>query len=235
MKKIAAFIALFSALQVLPAQAGDTQALVDRIIAAYGGEAVWRATRGMEQEGSTYSQRRHFAGKSTRSFLYPDKLKIDIRYNEKDTELRQLDGGQAWDHGELASGSAFLAVRLQAMRLMLPRLLIEQRDRVRDMGQREDENGQRFEGLMVELEDGMSILMDVNLESGRISASWGRMALEGKVMEFSSLYEELRMAEGRLIPHKETHFVQGDNVGYTLVDEVRFVDSFPKNTFRPAE
>lgn len=235
MKKIAAVTALLTALLALPAQAEDTQALVDRIIATYGGEAVWRASKGMEQEGSTYSQRRHFAGKTSRSYQYPDKMKIDIRYKEDDTELRQLDGNRAWNHGEEATGAYPLAARLQAWRLMLPRLLIEQRDRVKDVGQREDENGHRFEGLMVELGDGMSILMDVNLENSRITASWGRMELEGKLMESSSLYEDLRMVDGRLIPHKETHFVQGDNIGYTLLDEVRFVDSFPANTFRPAE
>ena len=141
MKKIVALVALLSALLALPAQADDTQALIDKIITTYGGEAAWRSVSGMRQEGSTYSQRRHFAGKTTRSYQHPGKMSIDIRYNDKDTELRQLDGDKAWNQGEVAPEPFVLASRLQAYRLVLPLLLLEHRNEIKDLGQRDDDNG----------------------------------------------------------------------------------------------
>lgn len=234
MKITAALALLLCTLFSLPAQADDTQALIDKVIATYGGEAAWRAKSGMRQEGSTYSLRRHFAGKSSRSYQHPGKMNIDIRYKESDTELRQLDGEQAWDHGKPGAAAFLQAARLQALRLALPLQLLDHRNQIRSLGQNSDENGRIHEGLLLEPEPGLRIIMDVDIASGRITASWGMMALEGKPMEFASLYEDFRQVDGRLLPFKETHFAMGDNIGYTLLERVEFVDSFPAGTFRPA-
>ncbi len=235
MNKTAAFVVLLCALVAFPVQADDTQTLVDRIITTYGGEAVWRSAAGMQQEGSTYSLRRHFAGKTRRSYQHPGKMKIDIQYKEDDTELRQLDGDQAWDHGKVGTTAYLQATQLQAYRLALPLQLLDHRQEVKSLGQRDDENGQPHEGLVLVLDGGLKIIMDVNLESGRIMGSWGMMELEGKTAEFASLYEDFRMVEGRLLSFKETHFAMGDNIGYTLLEKVTFVSDFPAATFHPAE
>lgn len=234
MKKIASLVVLLCALLSLPAQADDAQPLIDKVITTYGGEAAWRATVGMRQEGSTYSQRRHFAGKTIRSYQHPGKMSIDIRYGDKDTELRQLDGDRAWDHGKAGADSYMLASRLQAYRLALPLLVLDHRNQIKSLGQRDDESGHPHEGLMVELEQGLKIMMDVDVASGRIMGSWGMMEMDGKPMEFASLYEDFRQVDGRLLSFKESHYAMSDYIGYTLLEKVEFVSDFPAGVFRPA-
>ncbi len=234
MKKIVSLFILLSTLLSLSAQADDTQTLIDKIIATYGGEALWRTTVGIQQEGSTYSQRRHNSGTASRSYQYPGKMKIYTQY-ENDTELRQLDGDQAWNHGAAGADDYVQESKLQARRLALPLLLLDHRHKIKNLGQRDDDNGHVYEGLELELEDGLKILMEVHLESSRITASWGMMTLAGKPLEFASLYEDFRMVEGRLISFKETHFAMSDNIGYTLLENVTFVSDFPAKTFRPVE
>lgn len=234
MKIAAALVLLLCTLPALPARADDTQALIDKVIATYGGEAAWRAVKGMRQEGSTYSLRRHFAGNTRRSYLHPGKMNIDIHYNPADTELRQLDGGQAWDHGKPGAAAFVQATHLQALRLALPLQLLDHRHEVKNLGQRNDDGGRPHAGLLLEPEPGLKIMMDVDIGSGRITASWGMMELEGKPMEFASLYDDFRVVDGRLLSFKEEHFAMGDNIGYTLLERVEFVDSFPDGTFRPA-
>jgi hypothetical protein len=235
MKKIASLVVLLCALLSLPAQADDdAQPLIDKIIAAYGGEAAWRATAGMRQEGSTYSQSRHFAGKTLRSYQHPGKMSIDIRYSDKDAELRQLDGDLAWNNGKVGPDAYVLASRLQAYRLALPLLLLDHRNQINSLGQRDDENGHLHEGLTLELEQGLKIIMDVDVASGRIMGSWGMMEMDGKPMEFASLYEDFRQVDGRLLSFKESHYAMGDYIGYTLLEKVEFVSDFPAHTFQPA-
>ena len=81
----------------------------------------------------------------------------------------------------------------------------------------------------------MQVLMDVDIESGRIMSSWGLMQMDGKRMEFATLYEDFRKVDGRLLSFKETHFAMTENIGYTLLEKVEFVSDFPAGTFSPAK
>lgn len=235
MKKIALLSLMLAALAILPTRADDTQPLIDKVIATYGGEQAWRDVKAMAQEGSTYSAQRHFSGKTRRLYQHPGQMVIDIQYKPGDTELRQLDGNKAWNHGEPAPAALTQAAQLQAWRLVLPKLLIERRGEIKSLGQREDESGQPHEGLVLDLGQGMQIIMDVNIDSGRIMASWGMMEMAGQRMEFASIYDDFRTVEGRLLSFKETHYAQSEYIGYTLIEKTTFPEAIPAATFRPQE
>jgi len=216
-----------------PSAQADTQAIIDKIIEAYGGEDTWHAAKGFSQQGHTYSQHRDLQGQTTRMYRHPGSMRIDIRYSAEDTELRQLDGEQAWNHGEPGTHPYMLATRLQAYRLSLPLQLIDHRNEVKDLGQRNDDKGNPHAGLMLEYDQGLQIIMDVDLNSGHILGSWGLMEMMGQHMEFATLYEDFRKVDGRLVAFKENHYAMGSYIGFTTLDKVTFVDEFPPHSFAP--
>lgn len=205
-------------------QPPSLQHLIDQVIEAYGGEKVWRNTRSIQQSGKIHSLRRGITGQIERTYQYPDRMKVAIRYSANDTELRQLDGEHAWKNGRAASRPYMLATRLQASRLGLPQLLLENRAAARDHGLMQAEGGSRRHVIELPLQFGLRLLLEIEPLSHRILRSRGLMTMGGQMMEFSASYEDFRHIEGRLIPFKEHHYAMGGYIGYTTLEAVSFPD-----------
>lgn len=211
-----------------------TQTLIDDIITTYGGTEAWQKINGFEQHGRTYSERLQIFGKSERVYAHPNRMRIAIDYKEDEKELRQLDGDHGWSHGQAAHPAFVLAARLQAYRLALPLLLLDNKDKIEDLGQRDDEQGKPHRGLRLQLDGGLQVLMDINLESKHIVASWGMLDMEGQRLEFATRYSDLRPVDGKLMAFREEHYAMGGYIGYTELESIKFVEEFAAGTFAPA-
>ncbi len=211
----------------------DVQKLVDEIIEAYGGANAWSKVTAFHQQGRTYSERLGRFGKTERSYQHPNRMRVDIDYGGDETELRQLDGEEAWSHGKKTLPAYADAVRMQAYRISLPLLLIDQKDKAQELGSRQD-GPVTLRGLMFDFGNGRQLILDVNDKTKRVAGSWAFIEIEGNRSEFATLYDDYRMVDGKLVAFKETHYAMGGPIGYTELKEINFAPEFPANTFKPA-
>lgn len=214
------------------AHAGEVDALLETLAAAYAPAGTDRGVRAIRQTGVTYSSRREGEGALLRAYAHPDRLLVRIDYGQE-TEVRILYGAHAWKQDQPGGGAFHGAMRLQAARMALPWNLIEARDRVRDLGWAGQAGGGRLRILQLPLGDGIALDVGVDPESGRILRSVGRLAGSRGVMEFGTVYEDFRHQDGRLYAATEWHFAQGQPSGHTRIDRVEFPDSLPEDLFVP--
>ncbi len=211
-----------------------TEALIDSVITTYGGEEAWRKVVGIDERGRTYSERLQMFGQTERSYAHPNQMRIAIRYKEDESELRQLSGDQGWSHGKEAHPAFVKAARLQAYRMALPLLLLDHKQQIEDLGQRNDDKGAPHQGLRIKLDDDLQVLVDINLDSKHITASWGMLDMDGQRLEFATIYSNLQTVDGKLMAFREEHYAMGGYIGYTELETIRFVDQFAAGTFAPA-
>jgi len=216
-----------------PKAPAAVQNLVDQVIKAYGGQEIWNNTQGILQSGTIHSQRRGASGQIERSYQHPHRMRIDIRYSASDTELRQLDGELAWKDAKPASQPYMLATRLQAARLGAPQLLLDNREGIRDLGMIQSGTSKGLHRLEIPLALGLKLILEIDPQSGHILHSRGLMTMGGQALEFSASYEDFRMIEGRLVAFREHHYAMGGYIGYTQLDKVQFVSTFPDHSFHP--
>ncbi|MFC1684711.1 hypothetical protein ACFL0R_04460 [Pseudomonadota bacterium] len=207
--------------------------LVDQVIQTYGGQEIWNNTQGILQSGTIHSQRRGTSGQIVRGYQHPHRMRIDIRYSASDTELRQLDGELAWKDAKPASQPYMLATRLQAARLGAPQLLLENRADVKDLGMIQSGTNKGLHRIEIPLELGLKLILEIDPQSGHILHSRGLMTMGGQALEFSASYEDFRMIEGHLVAFREHHYAMGGYIGYTQLDKVKFVSTFPNHSFHP--
>ncbi len=224
------FITLFA---LLPAHAEENlQNAIDNILKAHGGAEIWHNTTAVTYLADTFSQSRHALGTTTRHYQYPDKFSIRIDYPGGDSEQRQLSSGQVWDHGKPGSAPFAKATQLQAMRMLAPKLLLENRLNAKDLGTRKDDEGVTHHGVELTV-DGLRIIIDTDAESGFILATWGIMEAMGQEMQFVTFYHDYRVVDGRAVAFKEEHYAMGTYTGHTEIKEVKFPDTLPEALFKP--
>ncbi|VAW87796.1 hypothetical protein MNBD_GAMMA18-1008 [hydrothermal vent metagenome] len=224
------FITLFA---LLPAHAEENlQNVIDNILKAHGGTEIWHNTTAVTYLADTFSQSRHALGTTTRHYQYPDKFSISIDYPGGESERRQLSDGQVWDHGKQGSAPFAKATQLQAMRMLAPKLLLENRLNAKDLGTRKDDEGVTHHGVELTV-DGLRIIIDSDAESGFILATWGIMEMMGQKMQFATFYHDYRVVEGRTVAFKEEHYAMGTYTRHTEIKEVKFSDTLPETLFKP--
>jgi hypothetical protein len=231
-----AFPVLWLVLLVLcgPATAAEEAIgiLLDRVAAAYGGRDRLAATTAFEQYGMTVSAMHLQPGRLHRAFQYPDRLRIDIRYGEDDSELRVLAGASAWQQGTPVSGPQYSAMLLQAARLGLPSTLLDHRDKVRDAGTITGRNGDTLRALELSFHGNLRLVAGIDPDTGRILESRGIIALdEDRGMEFAALYDDFRKVGGRLFAFSETHYAMGAAMGRTTLEHIDIAEELPGELF----
>ena len=105
------------------AAAKGADAIVDRVLATYGGKAALDKVKAYRMEGSVNSVMRG-TGALARTFVRPGRLRIALDYPNH-PETRILDAGQGWrsdGKGNIAPADGFLltSMVLQAARADLP-------------------------------------------------------------------------------------------------------------------
>lgn len=210
MKKLLVLLLAFVA---LPAVASDFDTLVDHVIATYGGAAAWKDARAIRETGNVTSAMGGH-GATTRTWQRAHKLRVEIVYTDH-TEVRDLDGVHGTHNGKDVTGTQLDAMTMQWARMGIPALLIEQREHLRDLGERE---GLRV--IEIPLDETITISAAIDPKTFHIVRSASKGTGGGKTIEFVTEYSDLRKADGLLIAFAEESFAQGMKTGDTKLSEV---------------
>ena len=214
------------------ADAVDTGLLLDKVTKAYGGVERLAETTVWQQYGTTVSAIHPQPGEVHRAFRYPDRLRIEISYEDGSSDLRILSGAVAWNKGAQVSGGMYSAVLLQAARLGLPNTLIDHRNRLRDTGIMTGRNGKSLRSLELAFHGSLRLLVGIDPETGHILESRGFVETgQGHAMEFAATYDDFRMLGGRLFAFRETHYMMGKQSGQTLLERIELAEQLPEELF----
>lgn len=214
--------------------AGAIPSLVRRCVDAYGGEAALSKLAASVQEGSVTSiLSPGVRGRMGRAYRRSGKLRVEIDFAGRDPEVRVLDGGRGWRHGQAVSGGYLDSMLLQAARLDLPALLSAWQDRVKDAGTLVHE-GVTLRVLSIEVAPGLVVEAGIDPVSGRILRSRGRRADgAGPPLEFVTTYSDFRKVDGVLVAFHEDNWANGSRTGETVLERVEFPGALPDDLFRP--
>ena len=211
-------------------RAGAT-ALIDKVIAEYGGAKAIASAHSLRQKGRVTTETRGSAALA-REFERPDRLRVELKYPDN-TEVRLLSGASAFRGGQSASGPMRDAMMLQAARLDLPALLNEARGRVSDLGLQE-RGGVALRALLVPLGGSLELTAFVDERSGRILRSEGSVpaGAMGR-LNFWTNYSDFRRVKGVLFAFSEENFASGTRTGQTQLETVEIVPALPAATWVP--
>ena len=188
-------VAILAALLLPPAAlASDLDALVAKVVDAYGGSAAWAKVASIEARGRVVPAMRKGDGAMTRSWRSSGDLRVEIAYPDK-TEVRVLADGKGTNNGRESSAMELDAMRLQALRIALPRLLTDKKATLR----------QPAPNTIEIALSGLTVTAEVDPATSRIVRSTGRTG----EMAFATAYSDFRTASGLLIPFHEENSAMG--------------------------
>jgi hypothetical protein len=216
-----------------PAQAGDADALIDRVLAAHGGKAALAKVKAYRMEG-TIASRMQGTGPFVRLFARPGRLRVVLDYPGR-PETRVLDGSKGWrsdEKGTLAPVEGFLlgSMVAQAGRANLPWILDERRASARLLP---PADGGKLQGIAVPLGTGLTLTAYVELATGRVLRSTSDLDLPGMKTGFVTDYSDFRTVGGVLFPFREGNFASGQTTGETVITKVVINPPLKDADFRP--
>lgn len=236
--QLTAIIALLAGPAAAPAASGaptrDGQdALIGRIVAAYGGRDALARAKAFRQEGSVTSLLHPGTrGRIERAYARSGRLRVVTRFPGAPDEVRVIDGGRGWRNGEPSDGARLAAMVLQAARLDLPALLDAWRQRVVDRGEA-DLEGRRVRVLALEVGPGLTVEASVDPATGRILRSTSSGPGPGVPLQFVTDYSDFRTVDGVLFAFHEGNWANGSVTGETVLESVKVTATLPERTFRP--
>lgn len=202
---------------------------------AYGGTKNLLAAKGLRQHGTIVSkQRGDLEGLTDRYLLGTDKLRVDIRYPEQPEISRVVDGLEGWKDGSEAPDMLTEAMRLQAARLAIPRLLFERPEIVVDLGENQSPSGKIWRVLRVDVTDLQTIFLQIDPQSHLII--WSRGVISHPQMgqmEFATGYQDFKTFDGILLATREENYAMRQHIGHTIINEAIWDNKIPLQTFRP--
>jgi hypothetical protein len=203
--------------------------LLDEMVAEYGGGKNLEKLNFHRSVWDLEALMRGDVGTDTRYVVLPARLRVELRYS-KSTEIRVLNGDQAFrsfndSPAQIASGPRLDSMKLQMMRLYTPLTLLERKG---DLSLTEDGTYK-----LLTLTDGTrKVQYFVNPKTLRIEKVAGQLGVEGQVMEFLTEYSDFRKVDGVLMPHKEVKYAGGFNTAVLTLKEVALNEKFDEGIFR---
>ena len=228
--RISALVLVLLLTPQLQAQVPDPATVLDRMIAAYGGEENLRKLDNAVQEWDMVAMMSKRHGTDVRHIRIPGQLMVELTYPQK-VERRMLEGDTALvsfngDHPYPATDPQRDAMRLQLMRLYSPLVL---RDRIANITL-------TMEGELCALtleEHGVRADYLVNLDTWRIEKVAGTLNMGGQGMRFLTEYSDFEFIDGVLVHRKENKFAGNVNTAMLSLKNLRFgsalEDSGPAN------
>lgn len=202
-----------------PAQAADSEAVIERVMEAYGGVEAVRRIGSHRQEGMLVAVRGGLHGRLYRISTAPDRLSILVEYPSR-AELRILEGDRAW-RGPSATGLEPVqgplrgAMVLQAARAWLPRLLDAHRSDVSVAGA---SDGRTV--LDVRVADGLVLRVFVEDSTGLVVRSESILEAGPGSVGFATDYSDFREVDGLVFPFREETFASGFHTGSAVLELV---------------
>jgi hypothetical protein len=212
------------------AQSPDKQAVLDRVIDAYGGEKNLRKLDSVIQEWGFVALMGNRHGTDIRTIRIPDQLRVELRYPDK-TETRMLNGevGHVIFNETTAKAAAPLqrdAMRLQLMRLYSPLVLRDKSDSVTLVMDGE------YCALSL-LENGVRADYLINQETWRIEKVVGTLSVNGTEMQFLTEYSDFKFVDGALVHQKENKYAGGVNTAKLQLRRITFDAPLDEGSFTP--
>jgi hypothetical protein len=227
-------LAVIALLLIIPhtifAESLDKQAVLERIIDAYGGEKNLRKLDTVVQEWGFVALMGNRHGTDIRSIRIPGQLRVELRYPNK-TETRILNGEKSHVIFNDAAATPAAppqrdAMRLQLMRLYSPLVLRDKSDSVSLVMEGE------FLALSLK-ENGVRADYLVNKESWRIEKVVGSLTINGAEMQFLTEYSDFKFVDGALVHQKENKFAGGMNTAKLQLRRITFDVRFDEGSFTP--
>lgn len=204
-------VAILAALLLPPAAlASDLDALVAKVVEAYGGSAAWAKVTSIEAKGRVEPSMRKGPGAMTRNWSAAGNLRVEIVYPDK-TEVRALENGKGTNNGRASSAMELDGMRLQAARLALPRLLADKKASLRDLGTKDN-----VRSIEIALDAPLTVTVDIDPATGRIVRSVGRT----KDVAFTTVYSDFRMVNGLLMAFHEENSAMGMKTADIYLEKV---------------
>jgi len=205
------------------AQAPDKSAVLERLIASYGGEENLRKLDNVVQEWDMVALMSKRHGTDVRHVMVPgEQLQVTLTYPQK-VERRMLAG----DSGRVSfnGGDPYPAtepqrdaMRLQLMRLYSPLVLRDKIDNVTLTMEGE------YTALTLE-EHGVRADYLVNVEDWRIEKVAGTLKMGGQDMRFLTEYSDFEFVEGVLVHRKESKYAGNVNTAVLSLKKITFEDA----------
>lgn len=226
-------LAAVSPLQAAGPSVQGSDAIVDHVLAAYGGKAALGRVKAYRMEG-TVASRMSGSGALGRTFARPDRLKITLDYPNH-PETRILDGGRGWrsdGKGSMSVVDGFLlsSMVLQAARADLPWLLDERRASAKLLAPMD---GGKLQGLEIPLGGGLTLTVYADAATGRIVRSSGVLVAPGMKTNFATDYSDFRTVDGILFPFREANFASNQSTGDTVITRIVLNPALTDKDFRP--
>ena len=197
-------VAIFAALVLSPAAfTSDLDALVAKVVDAYGGGAAWAKVTRIDESGRVVPTMRSGPGAMTRIWRGNDNLRVEIAYPDK-TETRLLENGKGTNNGRESNAMELDGMRLQAARLALPKLLADKKASLHDLGARDN-----LRILEIPLDASLSVTAEIDPVTGRIVRSTGRAKSGDRTVEFTTAYSDFRTVNGVLVAFHEENSAMG--------------------------
>ncbi len=211
-------------------------ALIEKVLVAYGGRERLMAVRSIRMEGTVRALLRRMEGRTVRTFSRPNRLKVVLAYRSR-PEIRIVDGDRGWrtdGSGKLKPVDGFLlsSMNLQAARANLPWLLDERRGSLRHLGAA-TEGGTRVNLLEVPLGEGLTLLAVVEVESGLIIRTFSILRAPGMATHFETHYADFQPVDGILFPWSEETFASGMHTGSVTFDRITVDPELTPGAFAP--
>jgi len=215
------------------AHASEIEETVANTLEAYGGLEALSQVKVVKQTGYVHALIRHEGqkGKLVRFIEAPDRLRVEIAYPDGETEVRVLDGQNAWRDGQVVQGPAAEAMRGQLYRLDLPMLLHRHRERILDRGSAR-QGDREVSVLEIPFPSGLTLTIEIDSESHLILRS--RVAFPVSptfAMSFETVYSDFRKTGTILFPFREQNFAQGQHTADTELESIELLQGFPENSF----
>ncbi|HVO18290.1 MAG TPA: hypothetical protein VMU15_03485 [Anaeromyxobacter sp.] len=207
--------------------------LVRRCAAAYGGERARVRLARVRAVGRVSSELHPGEpGRLTRLFSRPGRLRLEVAFPGSAPEVQVLDGARAFRYGQPVTGTAALALQLQAARLELPMLLVEWDGRATDLGEIQHE-GRPVRVLGLEVGPGLRLEVGIDPVTARIAYVRGLAQNGPSTLEVFTVFRDYKAVDGVLVAFREEGYANGQPTGDVDVEAVEFPEELPEEAFQP--
>ena len=220
-KTIVSILAVFILSTSLFAENGDIskEALLSKIVEAYGGEAALTRALGYIQHWRVIRSSDGVEGEETRRVTLPERLYVNLKYPDKE-EARVLEGDvgiKIFDKRvkKQAFGPMLDAMKLQLLRIYNPLVLEKFSDRIEMVSQQN--------GYILKLSgNGVECDYYVDPKNFRIEKTVGKLKIGPTDMEFVTLYKDFTRYGSVLMPSKEIKYAGGVQTAVNKLLDMEF-------------
>jgi hypothetical protein len=214
----------------------EGQAVISRVIKAYGGEKVINEINSIYAKGNIKALMRGDEGNYIRYFKRSRKLRVETLYS-RSSEIRILNGKKGWRStnnmpAPQVTDVRYLAMAYQYKQLDLPYGLLKKSYVVRGAGE-EPLNNKSVHVLELFDGEGPPLKVYIDPDTFYIIKVTGLLKAGNVSTTLSAEFSDFRIMHGMPLPHKIANYAGGHKVGETVIEEYAVNVLMDDSLFRP--